>query len=177
MLFRSIPVSYGGTGANSLTAGGVVIGNGTSAVTTVTGASSGQVLTWNGSTWINATPSASGTVTSVSGTGSGLGFSLSGTVTSSGSLTLTVPSGSSLASSIGAATLSGTNTWTAANTFSQGATFSGGNYVTSTYLNFTSTSSMYLTGSAIAIDISSSRIATFDDSGDRKSTRLNSSHT
>jgi hypothetical protein len=42
-----------------------------------------------------------GTVTQVGGTGSGLGFSLSGNVTSSGNLTLTVPNATSLTSSMG----------------------------------------------------------------------------
>jgi hypothetical protein len=42
----SIGVAYGGTGANTLT--GVVIGNGVSALTTVTDGTTGQVLTTNG---------------------------------------------------------------------------------------------------------------------------------
>jgi len=49
-------------------------------------------------TW--ATPSSSG-VTSVGGTGSGLGFSLTGTVTSTGNLTLNTPTVSSLQSTLG----------------------------------------------------------------------------
>ena len=49
-------------------------------------------------TW--ATP-ATGTVTSVSGTGSGLGFTLSGTVTTSGSITLATPTVAQLKTTLG----------------------------------------------------------------------------
>lgn len=54
---------------------------------TVTSPTSGQVLSWNGSAWVNAAAGA-GTVTSVSGSGTVAGITLTGTVTSSGSLTL-----------------------------------------------------------------------------------------
>jgi hypothetical protein len=82
------PVSSGGTGAYTLTANNVIIGNGTSAVGFVAPGTSGNLLTSNGTTWTSAAPVAAGTVTSVSGTGSASGLTLSGTVTTSGSLTL-----------------------------------------------------------------------------------------
>lgn len=44
-----LPVANGGTGASSLTANQLLLGNGTSAVTTVSGGTTNQVLTSNGS--------------------------------------------------------------------------------------------------------------------------------
>ena len=81
------PVSSGGTGASTLTANNVILGNGTSAVQFVAPGSAGNVLTSNGTTWTSGAAS-TGTVTSVSGTGTASGLTLSGTVTTSGSLTL-----------------------------------------------------------------------------------------
>lgn len=49
-------VSNGGTGASSLTANNVIIGNGTSAVNFVAPGSSGNVLTSNGTTWTSSSP-------------------------------------------------------------------------------------------------------------------------
>jgi hypothetical protein len=79
----------------------VYINNGTSVVqvgagtlsaletVTITTPTNGQVLSYNGTAWVNAAGGGgSGTVTSVSGTGTVSGISLSGTVTSSGNLTL-----------------------------------------------------------------------------------------
>ena len=82
------PVSSGGTGAYTLTANNVIIGNGTSAVGFVAPGTLGNLLTSNGTTWTSAAPTPAGTVTSVSGTGTASGLTLSGTVTTSGSLTL-----------------------------------------------------------------------------------------
>ena len=48
------PVANGGTGATSLTANNVLLGNGTSAVQVVAPGTSGNVLTSNGTTWISA---------------------------------------------------------------------------------------------------------------------------
>jgi hypothetical protein len=48
------PVSSGGTGAYTLTANNVIIGNGTSAVGFVAPGTSGNVLTSNGTTWTSA---------------------------------------------------------------------------------------------------------------------------
>lgn len=53
----TLPVANGGTGATTLTANNVLLGNGTSAVQFVAPGSSGNVLTSNGTTWASATPS------------------------------------------------------------------------------------------------------------------------
>lgn len=56
----TLPVANGGTGATSLTANNVVLGNGTSAVQVVAPSTSGNVLTSNGATWQSTAPAASG---------------------------------------------------------------------------------------------------------------------
>jgi hypothetical protein len=61
----TLPVANGGTGAATLTANNVILGNGTSAVQTVAPGSNGNILTSNGTTWISSAPS--GGVTSVNG--------------------------------------------------------------------------------------------------------------
>jgi len=50
----TLPVANGGTGAASLTANNVILGNGTSAVSFVAPSTSGNVLTSNGTTWTSA---------------------------------------------------------------------------------------------------------------------------
>lgn len=55
-----LPVANGGTGASSLTANNVILGNGTSAVQTVAPGTSGNVLTSNGTTWVSQAPSGGG---------------------------------------------------------------------------------------------------------------------
>jgi hypothetical protein len=50
----------GGTGATTLTANNVILGNGTSAVQFVAPGTSGNVLTSNGTTWQSTTPAATG---------------------------------------------------------------------------------------------------------------------
>ena len=55
----TVAVANGGTGATSLAANGVLIGNATSAVTTVTPSTNGNVLTSNGTNWVSSTPSVS----------------------------------------------------------------------------------------------------------------------
>jgi hypothetical protein len=57
-----LAVADGGTGASTLTANNVLLGNGTSAVQFVAPSTSGNVLTSNGTTWTSATPAAGGTV-------------------------------------------------------------------------------------------------------------------
>lgn len=52
----TLPVANGGTGAASLTANNVILGNGTSAVQVVAPGTSGNVLTSNGTTWASSTP-------------------------------------------------------------------------------------------------------------------------
>ena len=56
----TLPVANGGTGATSMTANNVILGNGTSAVQVVAPSTSGNVLTSNGTTWQSTTPAASG---------------------------------------------------------------------------------------------------------------------
>lgn len=53
----TVPVANGGTGATTLTANNVLLGNGTSAVQVVAPGTSGNVLTSNGTTWTSAVPS------------------------------------------------------------------------------------------------------------------------
>jgi hypothetical protein len=53
-LGSALPVASGGTGATTLTANNVLLGNGTSAVQVVAPGSSGNVLTSNGTTWTSA---------------------------------------------------------------------------------------------------------------------------
>jgi hypothetical protein len=54
-----VRLSHGGTGAATLTANNILIGNGTSAVAFVAPGSSGNVLTSNGTTWASS-PTSSG---------------------------------------------------------------------------------------------------------------------
>jgi hypothetical protein len=56
-LAGTLNVANGGTGATSLTANNVILGNGTSAVQVVAPGTSGNVLTSNGTTWTSTTPS------------------------------------------------------------------------------------------------------------------------
>ena len=49
----SVPVANGGTGAATLTANAVLIGNGTSAVTAVAPGTSGNLLTSDGTSWVS----------------------------------------------------------------------------------------------------------------------------
>ena len=56
----TVAVANGGTGATSLTANNVILGNGTSAVQVVAPGTAGNVLTSNGTTWASTTPAAGG---------------------------------------------------------------------------------------------------------------------
>jgi hypothetical protein len=88
----TLGVARGGTGATTLTANNVLLGNGTSAPLTVAPGTSGNVLTSNGTTWQSTAPAASGgTVTSITA-GAGL---TGGTITSSGTIALDIYSGTS----------------------------------------------------------------------------------
>jgi hypothetical protein len=57
------PVANGGTGAASLTANNVLLGNGTSALQVVAPGNAGNVLTSNGTTWQSTAPAPSGITT------------------------------------------------------------------------------------------------------------------
>jgi hypothetical protein len=88
-LSGTLPVNKGGTGQTTYTDGQLLIGNtsgNTLAKATLTAGTGISVTNGAGSITVAATNN--GTVTSVSGTGAVNGISLSGTVTSSGSLTL-----------------------------------------------------------------------------------------
>jgi hypothetical protein len=66
----TLNVAAGGTGVASLSTGAVLVGNGTSAVSSVAPSSSGNVLTSNGSSWASsALPVASSSVSGVVNTG------------------------------------------------------------------------------------------------------------
>ena len=54
----TLPVGNGGTGATTLTANNVLLGNGTSALQVVAPGASGNVLTSDGTTWASTTPAA-----------------------------------------------------------------------------------------------------------------------
>lgn len=54
----AVGVANGGTGATSLTANNVILGNGTSAVQVVAPGANGNILTSNGTTWVSSTPAA-----------------------------------------------------------------------------------------------------------------------
>jgi len=56
----TLPVGNGGTGAATLTANYVLLGNGTSSLQAVAPSTTGNVLTSNGTTWQSTAPAASG---------------------------------------------------------------------------------------------------------------------
>jgi len=60
----AISAAYGGTGASTLTANNVILGNGTNPVAFVAPGTSGNVLTSNGTTWTSAAASGGGGGTS-----------------------------------------------------------------------------------------------------------------
>lgn len=60
VLGAALPIASGGTGATTLTANNVVIGNGTSAVNFVAPGTTGNVLTSDGTTWASTAPAPSG---------------------------------------------------------------------------------------------------------------------
>lgn len=76
----TVGVDQGGTGLTSIPLNGVVIGNGTNSINTIVPTSSGQVLTWNGTTW-GATVPTSISVGSV-GTSTTNGLTISNNVLS-----------------------------------------------------------------------------------------------
>jgi hypothetical protein len=82
--FGTLGVAAGGTGATTLTANNVILGNGTSAVQFVAPGTNGNVLTSNGTTWVSsaAASALTGTTQSTSpfktALGSGAGTSATG---------------------------------------------------------------------------------------------------
>jgi hypothetical protein len=75
----TLPVNNGGTGAATLTANNVLLGNGTSALQAVAPGTSGNVLVSNGTTWQSAAPA-----------GAASGLTLLSTVTASGASTVDI---------------------------------------------------------------------------------------
>lgn len=67
-LSATLAVASGGTGATTLTANNVLLGNGTSAVQAVAPGTSGNVLTSNGTTWTSAAASGGGALELISST-------------------------------------------------------------------------------------------------------------
>ena len=62
-----LPVANGGTGALTLTANNVILGNGTGAVQFVAPSTSGNALVSNGTSWVSSTPSAPAALSTASG--------------------------------------------------------------------------------------------------------------
>jgi hypothetical protein len=52
-LVNITPVANGGTGRSSITAGRLLVGAGTSAMTELAGTTAGDAVTWNGTTWVS----------------------------------------------------------------------------------------------------------------------------
>jgi hypothetical protein len=118
----TLPVANGGTGATTLTANNVLLGNGTSAVQFVAPGTSGNVLTSNGTTWTSAPVGggfASGTLMLFQQTAAPTGWTkqtthdnkalrvVSGTASSGGSVAFTTAFASqSVAGTVGGTTLS-----------------------------------------------------------------------
>jgi|6_EtaG_2_1085325.scaffolds.fasta_scaffold01438_7 hypothetical protein len=70
-----LSVANGGTGASTLTANNVLVGNGTSAIGSIAPSTSGNVLTSNGSAWTSAAASGGGGAWSVKASGTFSGAS------------------------------------------------------------------------------------------------------
>jgi len=117
----TLPVANGGTGAATLTANNVLLGNGTSALQAVAPSTSGNILTSNGTTWVSSAPGggfAAGTLMMFVQTAAPTGWTkstthndkalrvVSGTASSGGSVAFTTAFASGL--SAGATTLNTT---------------------------------------------------------------------
>ena len=61
----AVTVAQGGTGATTLTANNVLLGNGTSALQVVAPGTSGNVLTSNGTTWVSSASSSGGSPSAI----------------------------------------------------------------------------------------------------------------
>ena len=68
----TLPVANGGTGAATLTANNVILGNGTSAVQAVAPGTTGNVLTSNGTTWVSQSGGSGDVVGPASATANGI---------------------------------------------------------------------------------------------------------
>jgi hypothetical protein len=92
-LSTPVPVADGGTGAATLTANNVILGNGTSSVQLVAPGTTGNILTSNGTTWTSSAPP-SGGVTSFNGNTGALDGWQEVTTATFGSGTTTISIGS-----------------------------------------------------------------------------------
>ena len=86
----TLPVANGGTGATSIAANNVILGNGTSAVQVVAPGTSGNVLKSNGSTWASAAEAAGYPPPTLVGTNV-TATSAQFLVATAGSITITLP--------------------------------------------------------------------------------------
>ena len=124
----SVPVSVanGGTGAVSLTANSVLVGNGTSTVAGVAPGAAGNVLTSNGTTWTSAAPSGTGggisSINFATSVGMGLSWNNPNITTSGQTVTLQ----GTLAMAYGG---TGTTGITSGFVKSNGSSLSGGNQI------------------------------------------------
>ena len=89
----TVTVAKGGTGAATLTANNVLLGNGTSAVQFVAPGTSGNVLSSNGTTWSSTAPSAGGIAYTVTKTANYAAVANDGVLTNTtgGAFTVTLP--------------------------------------------------------------------------------------
>jgi hypothetical protein len=101
----TLGVANGGTGVVTLPPNGLLIGNGVSAVTTLSGTSIGQVATWNGTSWTSVAPTV-GSVGSVFGRTGAVAaqssdyqewYALKGGTNASGSWPISITGGSATA--------------------------------------------------------------------------------
>lgn len=125
----TLAVARGGTGAATLDANNVILGNGTSAVQFVAPGTNGNVLTSNGTTWTSATPAAGsqGWQVLTSGTFSGTTSDTASFANSNGTYAMQAEMFIT-ASSV-------TQTWGMRFSFDNGATFKSGANDYTTYIN------------------------------------------
>jgi hypothetical protein len=157
-LAGTLAVANGGTGQTTYTNGQLLIGNttgGTLARTTLT-AGSGVTIT-NGAGTITIAATGSGTVTSVGGTGTVNGLSLSGTVTTSGNLTL----GGTLSSIANAALTNSSVTVSAGSGMSGGGAVALGSSITLTNAGVTSVTA----GTGISVSASTGGVTITSTAG------------
>jgi len=174
----TLPTSNGGTGSSSLTSNALLIGNGTGAIGTLLGGTSGQVATWNGSQWTAASPSSG--VSSVSGSGnisvspttgspvvsissspSFTSVSASSGMTIGGASVLTTTTGAQLSGAAFTGNISassGSNIYTG----TSGSTSYGGIFGSSVQL-YNSSTSMYNNGSVFGFQTSSGTIVNINN--------------
>jgi hypothetical protein len=70
-----VPVTMGGTGLATIPSNGILIGNGTGNISTISPSANGQVLTWNGTAWTATVPTAVSAGVLGSSTANGLSIS------------------------------------------------------------------------------------------------------